>query len=134
MIAPVILLLSLLGMMLNLSLAGLIIQPDWSAALLLASILAQRGNWTWAVPGFWIHDLTLHWSSLVCLPVIALLPLLLAQTDARLGAGLPQRITFMIMGLLPLLWAGWAFSQWLLTLLLCIFSWHLIAKTYAKPA
>ncbi|MES0370971.1 MAG: hypothetical protein ABUK11_01715, partial [Mariprofundaceae bacterium] len=130
----VILLLSLLGMMLNLSLAGLIIQPDWSAALLLASILAQRGNWPWAVPGFWIHDLTLHWSSLVCLPVIALIPFLLARTDAHLGVGLPQRIALMIMGLLPLLWADWAFSQWLLTLLLCIFSWYLIARTYAKAA
>ncbi|MDX8404474.1 MAG: hypothetical protein R8K54_08745, partial [Mariprofundaceae bacterium] len=79
-------------------------------------------------------DVALHWSSLVCLPVILLLPWLLAQTDTRLGAGLPQRIVLMIIGLLPLLWAGWAISQWLLTLLLCIFTWHLIAKAYAQPA
>jgi hypothetical protein len=132
MIAPLILLLSLAGMMLNLSLSGLVIQPDWSAALLLSAILAQRGNWTWVLPGFWIHDLALHWSSLVCLPVIALLPFLLAQSDARLGPGLPQRITLMVLGLLPLLWAGWSFSQWLLTAALTVFTWHYIAKVYAK--
>jgi hypothetical protein len=134
MIPPFILLLSLFGIMMNLSLSGLIIQPDWSAALLLASILAQRSNWPWVLPGFWIHDLTLHWSSLVCLPAVALLPFLLAQTDSRLGAGLPQRLVLMVLALLPLLWAGWAAPQWLLTIALCIFSWHFIANAYAKSA
>jgi len=134
MIPPFILLLSLLGIMLNLSLAGLIIQPDWSAAFLLASLLAQRGNWPWVIPGVWVHDLALHWSSLVCLPVVALLPLLLAQSDARLGPGLPQRVVFMLAGLMPLLWSGWTWSQWLLTLMLALFSWHFIAKAYAQPA
>jgi len=134
MIPPLILLISLLGIMLNLALAGLVIQPDWSAALLLASILAQRSNWPWALPGIWIHDLALHWSSLVCLPAAVLLPLLLARSDARLGAGLPQRLFFMFVGLLPLLWNGWLWSQWLLTLLLCLCAWHIIARNYAQPA
>lgn len=134
MIAPLVLLISLFGIMLNLSLAGLIAQPDWSAALLLAALLAQRSNWPWVLPGIWIHDLTLHWSSLICLPVAALLPFILAHSDARLGAGLPQRVAFMFAGLLPLLWAGWTFQQWLLTLMLCIFSWHFIARNYAQPA
>jgi len=109
-------------------------QPDWSAALLLASLLAQRSNWPWVLPGVWLHDLMLHWSSLICLPVIAFLPWLLTQADVRLGAGLPQRIILMIIGLLPLLWNGWAFPQWLLTLMLCIFVWHFIAKAYAQSA
>jgi len=134
MIPPFILLMSLLGIMLNLALSGVVIQPDWSAAFLLASLLAQRGNWPWVLPGFWIHDLALHWSSLVCLPAVALLPLLLARTDARLGAGLPQRVTLMILALLPLLWSGWPMPQWLLTITLCIFTWHYVARAYAKPS
>ena len=86
MIAPFVLRLSLLGIMLNLSLAGLVIQPDWAAALLLAAILAQRGNWVWVLPGFWVHDLALHWSSLVCLPVVALIPFFLKKA-AKLQKG-----------------------------------------------
>lgn len=56
MIVPIILLLSLLGMMLNLSLAGLIIQPDWSAALLLASILhsGETGHGQFRASGYMI--------------------------------------------------------------------------------
>ena len=132
MIPPLILLMSLLGIMLNLSLAGLVLQPDWSAAFLLASLLAQRGNWPWVLPGLWVHDLALHWSSLVCLPVIALLPFFLSRTDAYLGAGLPQRVVLMLLGLAPLLWFGWSIPQWLLTLCLCIFVWHFVARSYAK--
>lgn len=134
MIPPLILLISLFGIMLNLALAGLVAQPDWSAALLLASLLTQRSNWPWVLPGIWVHDLTLHWSSLVCLPVVALLPFLLSRSDARLGAGLPQRVAFMIACLLPLLWYGWTVQQWLLTLMLCIFAWHVIARNYAQSA
>jgi len=132
MIPPSILLMSLLGIMLNLSLAGLVMQPDWSAAFLLASLLAQRGNWPWVLPGFWVHDLALHWSSMICLPVIAALPFLLTRTDAHLGPGLPQRLFLMLLGLAPLLWSGWSIPQWLLTLCLCILVWHFLARSYAK--
>jgi len=134
MIPPLILLLSLLGIMLNLGLAGLVVQPDWSASLLLAALLAQRSNWVWVIPGFLVHDVVLHWSLLICLPVVLLIPLLLAQSDARLGAGLPQRIFLLLLGLMPLLWAGWLLSQWLITFALSIITWHLIARTYAQPA
>ncbi len=134
MIPPLILLLSLSGMMLNLGLTGLIAQPDWSAALLLASLLAQRSNWVWVLPGFLVHDLVLHWSLFICLPIVLTLPLLLAQTDARLGAGLPQRLLFLILGLLPLIWANWSLSQWLMTVTLSIVAWYLIAGTYDKSA
>jgi len=134
MTAPFILLLSLLGIMLNLSLAGLVVQPDWSAALLLAAILAQRGNWVWAVPAFWIHDLALHWSSLVCFPVVAVIPFLLARADERLGPGLPQRMILMFAGLFPLLWFGWSFSQWLLTIMVCTCAWYFIVSPHAKRA
>jgi hypothetical protein len=133
MIPASILLLSLLGILLNLSLSGLVLQPDWSAALLLASVLAQRGNWPWVIPGFWIHDLALHWSSLVCLPIVAILPFLLSRADAHLGAGLPQRVVLMIISLLPLLHSGWSAPQWLMTICTCIFVWHFLARSYAKP-
>jgi hypothetical protein len=132
--APFVLLLSLFGIMLNLSLAGLVIQPDWSAALLLAAILARRSNWVWALPAFWIHDLALHWSSLVCLPVVALIPILLKKADERLGPGLPQRLLLMFAGLFPLLWFGWSFSQWLLTMMVCTLAWYFIASPDAEPA
>jgi len=133
-IPPLILLISLFGIMLNLSLAGLVEQPDWSVAFLLAALLAQRSNWPWVLPGIWVHDLALHWSSLVCLPVVSMLPFLLSRSDSRLGAGLPQRVAFMFAGLLPLLWSGWTFQQWLLTLMLCLFSWYWIARNYVQPA
>jgi len=132
--APFVLLLSLLGIMLNLGLAGLVIQPDWSAALLLASILAQRSNWVWALPGFWVHDLALHWSSLVCFPVVALIPFFLAKADERLGPGRPQRVLLMFAGLFPLLWIGWSLPQWLLTMMICTFAWYFIARPNVKPA
>jgi len=134
MIAPFILLLSLLGIMLNLSLTGLVVQPDWGAALLLAAMLAQRGNWVWALPGFWVHDLVLHWSFLVCFPVVALIPFFLEKADERIGPGLPQRVVLMFAGLFPLLWFGWSFSQWLLTMMVCTFAWYFIASPYAKSA
>ena len=134
MIAPFVLLLSLLGIMLNLGLAGLVIQPDWAAALLLASILAQRSNWVWVLPAFWVHDLALHWSFLVCFPVVALIPFFLAKADERLGPGLPQRVLLMFVGLFPLLWFGWSFLQWLLTMMACTFAWYFIARPNVKPA
>lgn len=134
MIAPVILLLSLLGIFINISMAGSWVLPDWSAALLLAAILAHRGNWIWVIPAFWVHDLSLHWSATVCLPFVILLPILLAHIDMRIGPALPQRVVLMLVATMPLLLSGWGFVAWLLTLSLCTCIWYILSDFYAQPA
>lgn len=134
MIAAVLLSLSLLGILLNLSLAGVWVLPDWSAALLLAAILAHRGNWVWVIPAFWVHDLSLHWSATVWLPFMILFPLLLTYIDMRIGAALPQRVVLMLAASTALLLAGWGAAAWLLTLLLCICIWYALSNLYAQPA
>lgn len=134
MIAPVILFFSLLGIFINLAMSGSWVLPDWSAALLLGAILAHRGNWVWVVPAFWVHDLSLHWSSLVCLPFIVLLPLLLAHIDMRIGPALPQRVVLMIAASTPLLFYGWGMIAWLMTLTLCVCVWYILSDFYAEPA
>jgi len=134
MIPPLVLLISIIGLLLNLSLAGLVVLPDLSAAMLLAAILAHRGNWIWALPGFGIHDLTLHWSIFATLPYAAIIPVLLALSDVRLGPGLPQRVVLMVIGLIPLLYAGWSLSQWILTVMFCVLIWHITAMAYARSA
>jgi hypothetical protein len=40
----------------------------------------------------------------------------------------------MFAGLFPLLWFGWSFSQWLLTMMVCTFAWYFIARPNVKPA
>ncbi|MDX8395950.1 MAG: hypothetical protein R8K22_06015, partial [Mariprofundaceae bacterium] len=101
---------------------------------LFAAMLAHRGSWTWAIPGLWIHDIALHWSMFVCFPIALLFPFLLAYSDNRVGPGLPQRMMLMLLSSLPLLWTGWTFIAWLMTLLVSLCCWHLFAKVYAVPA
>lgn len=133
MIPSAVLLASLLGIMLNLAEAGLLLQPDWSAGILVAAILAHRSNWVWALPGLWVHDLALHWSSFVCLPLAVLLPWLMMRIDEQIGPALPQRMALMLLTLSPLLWFDWGVSQWLLTNLVCIAVWYMMTRYYAEP-
>ncbi|MFQ5582284.1 MAG: hypothetical protein ACE5F3_06655 [Mariprofundaceae bacterium] len=133
MIPSLLLLLSILGLNMNIGLAGLL-QPDWTLAMLLAALLAHRGSWPWVFPGIFTHDTVLHWSVWVCLPIVLLLPFIVAHMDGRLGPGLPQRLVLMLAATFPLLWWGWSLEQWLLTILLVIPVWHLLARIYARPA
>jgi len=134
MMPPLALLLSMLGLILNIGLAGLLLQPDWSLALLLATLLAHRGSWPWVFPGVFAHDAALHWSLWVCLPVVLLLPYIISHVDDQLGPGLPQRAVLMLVATLPLLWWGWGVEQWLLTVLLTIPLWYLVVRSYARAA
>jgi len=118
---------------LGLSLAsGGILQPDWALALLLGALLARRGTWPWVLPALFVHDLTLYWSVWGTFPVACFLPFSLSSLDAQLGAGLPQRLAVMIVVSAPMLWHGAGFTQWLLTIILCISVWHLTAHIYEQ--
>jgi len=119
------------GLGLNLASGG-IPQPDWALALLLAALLARRHVWPWVLPTMLIHDLTLYWSVWGVFPIACLLPFSIASLDAQLGAGLPQRLALLVLLTSPMLWHGAGILQWLLTLMLCIPVWHLLAHLYEQ--
>ena len=131
MIEFAIIVLALLGLNLNLAFATLLAQPDWALALLLASLLAHRSNWTWVLPTAALHDAVLHWTVLATLPVLAAVPLAMIYLDQHLGAGLPQRMVLMVLVALLLLPLGWGLQATLLTLCLCLPLWYLLTKRYA---
>lgn len=128
MIPPLILLLCIAGITCNLAFSGLAVQPDWSLALLVASMLAHRGNWIWALPGAFVHDLALQWSVWMIVPFLALMPALMAMLDFQAGPGLPQRFFVLMLTTIPLLYWGWGFDAWLLTVLLCLSVWYILAR------
>ncbi len=132
MIAIIIVLLSLLGISLNLAFSSTLMQPDWALALLLASLLAHRHNWVWVLPCVLVHDVVLYWSFSLSFIIMALLPLTMIYLDQHLGVGLPQRLALMLAAVLSLLWPDWGLSAALLTLCLCIPLWHLLTRQYAQ--
>ena len=113
-------------------LASIVIQPDWSLSILLAAMLTHRGNWLWVLPGIMVHDVALYWTILGVSPVALLLPALLIYSDRQLGPALPQRILLMFICSLPILWLGAHFGQWLLTLLLCVPLWYMMASWHER--
>jgi len=131
MTALAILFLAWLGSSFNLAFASSMIQPDWALALLLGSLLSHRGNWVWVLPGVAMHDLILHWSLWVCLPMVAAIPLALIYLDEHLGVGLPQRMLLLLLVTLMLLPWGWSAQAWLLTISLTVPVWYALTKQYA---
>lgn len=131
--ATIILLLALLGLNLSLAMGGVMNQPNWALAILLAAILARRGSWPWALPGLLIHDLMLQWSIWGVFPFAACLLFVLYHVDANLGPALPQRLAVLALASLPVIWLGGSI-QWLLTLMLCLPLWHALVIIYARPA
>jgi len=134
MIAIAMLLLAVLGISLNLAFAGVLMQPDWALALLLASLLAHRHNWGWVLPAVLVHDVIFYGSLNINFIIMGILPLGMIYLDQHLGAGLPQRLMLMLTVVLGLLWPGWSVSACLLTLCLCIPIWHLLTRQYAQQA
>jgi hypothetical protein len=131
---PIILLACLLGIIINLSFSGSLIQPDWALALLTAAVLTHRGSWIWVAIATCFHDLIFHWSPLVSLPWILASPFIIAWSDAQIGPNLLQRFFAMLMVISSLLWAEWGVIACLLTLLLCIAFWFIMVRFYAQPA
>ncbi|HXH72080.1 MAG TPA: hypothetical protein VNI58_04620 [Mariprofundaceae bacterium] len=134
MIAAWILLLSLGGLALNLAFSQSMAQPDWTLSLLLAALLAHRGSWVWVLPATGFHDAVFYWTIWGNLPWLVVIPLLLPHLDERLGPGLPQRLTLLILTSLPMLFLGWSTLAWLLTLGLCVPVWFNLANVYARSA
>jgi len=132
--SPLLLFACLIGIIFNLGFSGILVQPDWSLALLLAALLAHRGNWLWVSCATGIHDLILHWSVFISLPWILLTPIIITWSDAQIGSSLLQRVFAMLLVISSLYIAGWDLTSCLLTLLLCLVSWHLIARLYVQPA
>ncbi len=131
---PLLLFASLIGIIFNLGFSGVFLQPDWSLALLLAALLAHRGNWLWVSLAAGAHDLILHWSAFISLPWILLTPIIITWSDAQIGPSLLQRIFAMVLVISSLFFAGWSFVSCLLTLLLCLVFWHFIARLYVQSA
>lgn len=123
--------LSLTGLALSLATGG-ILQPDWSLALLLATLLAQRGTWWWVLPALLLHDLALYWTPWGVFPLACLLPGILVKLDEEIGPGLPQRLVMLLFVSMPMLMHGSGTMQWILTLMLCIPIWHLLVRIYDR--
>ncbi len=134
MIAAVITLLALIGMALNLAFSGSLLQPDWSLALLLASLLAHRQNWIWVIPAILIHDFIFYSSFSASFVALLLLPASMIYLDRHLGSGLPQRVVLMFIAGLSLLWPEWGFPATILTICLALPLWHLMTRIYAQQA
>jgi hypothetical protein len=129
---------ALLGLLLNMSSAGNSLQPDWSLAILLAILLSKRSTWYWVLPLIGLHDLLLFWSLWVVFPYAAVAVVLLNYADIRLAPGQPQRWLALVLGCMPLLFAGVDGMVWLLTLTLSTWLWSFLSsrreKVYVEPA
>ncbi|MDX8398588.1 MAG: hypothetical protein R8K49_09770 [Mariprofundaceae bacterium] len=124
----------LIGLVLNLLLGPELLQPDWALALLLGALVAHRGHWLWVLPCVWVHDLVFYWSSLISLPWFILTPMVIAWCDAQIGPNIWQRIVAMVMVVASLWFWGWSAAACVLTMLLSLFCWYLMARLYVKPA
>ncbi|MDX8411202.1 MAG: hypothetical protein R8K46_04920 [Mariprofundaceae bacterium] len=114
------------------AMGGIVRQPDWAYALLLAALLARRRNWPWILPCVLVHDAMLYWTVLGCLPVMAVLPYFIGKIDQQLGAGVPQRLVVLGIGVTPLLWLSHDVGQWLLTALLIVPLWFMLVRGYGS--
>lgn len=127
----VLLVLAAIGLALSLASGG-VLQPDWALAVLLAALLARHGLWPWVLPALLVHDLTLYWTPWGVFPLACLLPFIVLSLDEQIGPGLPQRLAMLLIVSLPMLQYGSGVMQWLLTLLLCVPIWHVIARMYDR--
>ena len=134
----IILFLAGIGLLVNMSFAGVSVQPDWSLGILVGVLLSHRSTWIWVLPSVAFHDLFLYWSIDVTLPFVAFVALVLAYSDIRLAPGQPQRWFSLFFACLPLLIAGLDVVSWLLTIMLTTWVWFLLStrreKVYVEPA
>lgn len=122
---------SLLGMMVNQSFAGLLLQPDWALAILLAALLSHKQHWPWILLLAALHDLILYWSIWTSFPWLCLSLIVLLYFDKELGPALAPRIACMIASCLPLAYIGSGPNQVIMTCLICVPLWHMAGKQYA---
>ncbi|MDQ6961087.1 MAG: hypothetical protein Q9M28_00960 [Mariprofundaceae bacterium] len=123
--------LSLLGVVINQSFAGLFLQPDWALAIVLAALFTHSQHWPWLLLIAALHDLILYWSIWASFPWLCLSLLVLWYVDKELGPAVAPRFACMIASCLPLMYMGGGLMQVLLTCLVCIPMWHIAGKQYA---
>lgn len=133
-----IILYALFGLLLNLSFAGQVTQPDWSLALLLATLVSDRKTWFWVLPCLFFHDVVLFWTPWVSLPYAILASIILAYADIRLAPGQQQRWLSLAFVFSAMASTGASAWSWLLTVCVCIAMWSLMSskreKVYVEPA
>jgi len=138
MLVSSVLLTTFIGLIANLSFSGLVSQPDWSFAVLLAMLLSQQRTWIWVLPSIGMHDLFLYWSAIITLPVFILISVILFYSDKRLGPGQQQRWLCLLLGIIPLFNEGMAIFNVLLTLAMTVLLWSFFTtrrdKVYVEPA
>lgn len=130
----VLLMLSIVGLLLNLAFADTWLQPDWVLALWLGALLAHRGYWPWVFVGVGLHDMVFYWSPWACLPWVVLMPIALIWSDAQAGASLVQRLVMMLLMMLPLWFWHWPVSALILTALLTLIVWYQVSQYHVEPA
>ncbi len=126
------------GLLLNLSFAGQLVQPDWCFAILLGVLLSRYETWFWVLPMIGIHDLLIFWSVWVTFPFASFAAMILIYADIQIAPGQPQRWVALSLSCLPLLFTGIDMVSWLLTLTLTIWVWFLLStkreKVCVEPA
>jgi len=133
-----ILLSATVGVFFNLSFAGMMVQPDWSLAILVGTLLHNRHAWFWILPYVMFHDLVLYWSLWVTFPYVLVTVMLIFYVDHRLAPGQPQRWFGLVLCCTALLFVGVDIWTWLLTLTLSIAVWSRLPsereRAYVEPA
>jgi len=128
---------ALVGLLLNMSFAGSLSQPDWSLAILLAILLSQRKSWFWVLPLIGLHDLMLFWSVWITFPFAIISALVLTYADMSIAPGQPQRWLALVLACSPLLLVGVDIISWLLTVTLSTWIWFTLSvqreKVYVEP-
>jgi len=125
---------SVLGLNMNMAFSSGLIQPDWAMAVLLASLLAHRHNWLWVLPMMLLHDAVFYWQPAMAFLMMVVIPPAMIYLDEHLGAGLPQRLALLVLASLSMLLDGWSLQAGLLTLCLCVPLWYLLTRQYAQQA
>jgi len=118
-------LLTIGGIIINISIPTTIIAPDISGSVLIAALAARRRHWPWTLPLLVLHDIVLYWSLIPPTPLFTTLALLLViQIDTRLGPALLQRIIMIIIAHIPMWLEGWPVKATVLSFLLSFVLWY----------
>ncbi|MDX8408855.1 MAG: hypothetical protein R8J84_02240 [Mariprofundales bacterium] len=132
MIATLLALIAGCGVLLTITFDALLYQPDWGMAILIAAITARRRHWPWVLPMLMLHDMMLYWNPLPWSVVVTVAGLaLVVWIDHRVGPALAQRLTLIVLALIPMFWQSWIWQNIILTLLLTFVLWHMIRQ--GKP-
>jgi len=122
-------LLTVVGLTINTAMPEMVILPDISGSLLIATVAARRRHWPWVFPLLLLHDLILYWALVpYTLVFTASALLLVARVDLRLEVALPQRMMMVGIAHIPMWLEGWSPQAIVLSLLLTVALWYWIRE------